>query len=381
MPPGLVLFAGAPEASSLNWAEPGLLNTFNEPVARFAGLVSRSERDGIPVSPNLTSASTTIPPWRSLPLDRQHLATGLTQSFNQPRPFPGESHPQGWPKDCQGASFFTASEMDSFMEEMSQPPEGENHRSSMESVEQVLSQFYEESYAKHKDIPSSQIAAVSDTEASFTSGGTSFESASFDSQLRPAGQVPVTGQLTNLKDIPNAKYINSTHPQTMTVNLIVGIISIPQPRPIKTRRGADVELIEVLVGDETKSGFGVNFWLSSSQSVAGDMRTVLGGLRPQDVVLMRNVALSSFKAKVYGQSLRKEMTKVHLLYRNRVDRSDIRGYYRASDLVQGSQQLHPQLEKTIKVREWVMKFVGVGAGQKKGEALEAVKEVLPPDTQ
>jgi len=72
---------------------------------------------------------------------------------------------------------------------------------------------------------------------------------------------------------------------------------------------------------------------------------------------------------------------VHLLYRNRVDKSDTGGYYRVSDLVQGSQQLHPQLEKTIKVKEWVMKFVGVGASQKKGQALEAVKEVLPPDTQ
>jgi hypothetical protein len=306
---------------------------------------------------------------------------GLTQSFNQPHLFTGGPQSQGWPKDVPGASFFTASEIDSFMEELSQPPEGESHRSSTESVEQVLSQFYEESYAKHKDIPSSQIAAVSDTEASFTSGGTSFESASFDSQLRPAGQVPVAGHLTNVKDILNAKYLSSIQPQTMTVNLIVGIISIPQPRPIRTRRGADVELIEILVGDETKSGFGVNFWLSSSQSTTGDMRTVLGGLRPQDVVLMRNVALSSFRNKVYGQSLRKEMTKVHLLYRNRVDKSDIRGSYTASDLVQGSQQVHPQVEKTIKVREWVMKFVGVGTGQKKGKAFESVKEVLPPDTQ
>jgi hypothetical protein len=166
----------------------------------------------------------------------------------------------------------------------------------------------------------------------------------------------------------------------MTVNLIVGIISIPEPRHIKTRRGADVELIEVLVGDETKSGFGISFWLSS-QSTGGDMRTALSGLRPQDIVLMRNVALSSFRDKVYGQSLRKEMTKVHLLYRNRVDKSDIEGFYRAGDLAPDVQRTHPQVEKTKRVREWVMKFVGLGASQRKGKAFEVVKEALPPDTQ
>ena len=86
-----------------------------------------------------------------------------------------------------------------------------------------------------------------------------------------------------------------------------------------------MELIEVLAGDEIKSGFTVNFWLSSPQSADGDTRSVLSGLRPQDVVLMRNVALSSFRGMVYGQSLRKEMTKVHLLYRDRIDRTDVGG--------------------------------------------------------
>lgn len=142
-----------------------------------------------------------------------------------------------------------------------------------------------------------------------------------------------------------------------------------------------MELIEVLVGDETKSGFAINFWLSSLQSAEGDMRDVLSRLRPQDVVLVRNVALSSFRGKVYGQSLRKEMTKVHLLYRNRIDRTDVGGCYNAADLADGI--IHPQVEKTKNVREWVLRFVGAGPGPKakaKGR-IEAVREVLPPDTQ
>jgi hypothetical protein len=186
----------------------------------------------------------------------------------------------------------------------------------------------------------------------------------------------------------------------MTVNLIVGIISIPPARLIRTRRGADVELIEVLVGDETKSGFGINFWLhasksqaqAKSESVSGqgqsEMGKVLSGLRPQDVILVKNVALSSFRNKVYGQSLRKEMTKVCLLYRNRVDKSDIRGVYSRKDLEAGlgnAQGLaSAQIQKTSRVKEWVMRFVGVVAGGQnkgKGRAEEIVGEVLPADTQ
>ena len=377
MPPGLVLFVGAPEATTLNWAGPGLLDTFNEPIARFAGQgTSRVEEHASPVIPDATKISA-APSWRSLPLERQYLNTGLTQSFDRHRPFTGVSE-----KYSQGASFFTASQISSFTEEAPRVPVGEGYGSSSESVEQVLSQFYEESYARHENVPSSQIAAVSNGGSSFTSGGTSFES-TLDSPLRRGGANPIpgAGYLSNLKDIPNAAYLSSIHPQTMTVNLVVGIISIPEPRDVKTRRGANTQLVELLVGDETKSGFGVNIWFSPSQPVSGQMRNVLDGLRPQDVVLMRNVALSSFRGKVYGQSLRKEMTKVHLLYRNRVDKGDSRGCYSAGDLALGDQPAHPQVEKTRKVREWVMKFVGIGTGQKTRTATNSVNDVLPPDTQ
>ncbi|KAH9216398.1 hypothetical protein DL95DRAFT_363323 [Leptodontidium sp. 2 PMI_412] len=370
MAPGLVFFTGAPSASSLNWDQDDLLHTFIDPIARFAGLTADS-----------ASAPSSHPQWRYLPLDRQHLTTGFTQpeSFNQHQLFTGysQSHEAG------ETSFFTASQVESEFFH-SQPPD-DSFSSTQASISQVLSQFYEESYARHEDVPSSQIAPASEGPASFTSDEFSFNSASFDSLFGNSGQkkeVPIAGHLTNLKDIPKAPYLNSIQPQTMTVNLIVGIISMPQPRAIKTRRGADVSLVEVLVGDETRSGFGVNFWLSASQPAEGDMKTVLEGLRPQDVVLIRNAALNSFRGKVYGQSLRKEMTKVHLLYRNRVDRTDVGGFYRAGELV-AKEGIHPQVEKTRRVREWVFKFVGVGAvkSKGKGKAFEAVDETLPPDTQ
>ena len=438
MASGLVFFTGAPSTNSLNWDQDTLLDSFIDPIARFVGLAT---------DPKLVPSS--HPQWRSLPLDRQHLTTGLTppEDFDQHQLFTGysQSHEAG------ETSFFTTSQVESEFSQSQVP--SDSSLSTQASISQVLSQFYEESYARHEDVPSSQIAPASERPSSFTSDEFSFNSASFESQYQPPGlkkEVPIVGHLTNLKDIPKAPYLSSIQPQTMTVNLIVGIISMPQPRAIKTRRGADVSLVEVLVGDETRSGFGVNFWLSSSQPTAGDMKTVLEGLRPQtmtvnlivgiismpqpraiktrrgadvslvevlvgdetrsgfgvnfwlsssqptagdmktvleglrpqDVVLIRNVALNSFRGKVYGQSLRKEMTKVHLLYRNRVDKTDVGGLYRAADLV-AKEGMHPQMDKTRRVREWVLKFVGMGIARTRGKkrAFEFVNETLPPDTQ
>jgi len=358
----VLILTGAPLPSALKWEEAHLLDDFCEPIARFAGL-NRSENN-VSYVPATAETADDNPSWRSIPLERQHLTTGLSQLHN---------HGKGY----GGAAFFTASNIDSFVEELSQqalisqPP-------SLQSVEDVLSQFYEISYAIHEDIPSSQIASSGD-ENTFNANESSSYEPSLESFLEK--DVPVAGHITNLKDIPNANYLDSIHPQTMTVNLIVGIISMPPPRTIRTRRGADVELIEVLVGDETKSGFGINFWLSSTRSVEDIMRNALSGLRPQDIVLMRNVALGSFKGKVCGQSLRKEMTKVHLLYRNRIDKTDVGGCYIAADLTEDNS--HAQVQKTKRVREWVLRFVGSGPlpnAKGKGRA-QALIESLPPDTQ
>ncbi|KAK0124300.1 hypothetical protein ONS95_009271 [Cadophora gregata] len=370
MAPGLIFFTGSPSARTLSWDQDALLNTFIEPIAQFIGLASDS-----------VSAVSSHPQWRSLPLNRQHLNTGLTppDNFDQYQLFTGYSETQ----EAEDTSFFTTSQVE--LEFSQAQILGDSFPSTQASVSQVLSQFYEESYARHEDVPSSQIAPTSEGPSSFTSDEFSSNSASFDSQYQAPGskkEVPIAGHLTDLKNIPKAAYLSSIQPQTMTVNLIVGIISLPQPRAVRTRRGADVSLVEILVGDETKSGFGVNFWLSSSQPTGGDMRTVLECLRPQDVVLIRNVALNSFRGKVYGQSLRKEMTKVHLLYRNRIDKTDVGGIYRAGELVP-KEGMQPQVDKTRRVREWVLKFVGAGTIKTRGKrrASEVLSETLPPDTQ
>jgi hypothetical protein len=389
MPSKVILLTGAPDVVSLRWNSTELLETFIAPVARFAGLQSAED---IVAPSSVDLAKSNHATWRSLELERQYLATGHSQN-------------RGWIQDYKGnATFLTTSNI-SFVStdpdmNASQPHDSQSQ--SLESVEEVLSQYYEHSYAIHTNLASSQIVAslpnqqlsfhdvsiatsLDSKETSFAS--TTYDFSPVDSATDTAARrpIPIGGQIADLKDIPNAKYLTSIQPQTMTVNLIVGVISISAPRGIKTRRGADVELVELIVGDETKSGFEINFWLSSNTNYNKNkdneihVKDILSDIRPQDIVLLRNVAVSSFRGRVYGQSLRKEITKVHLLYRNRIDRSDLGGCYRTDDLESGRDH---QCIKTSQVREWVLRFVGPAAFRKAGkQGIEVIKEDLPPDTQ
>ncbi|KAG9242759.1 hypothetical protein BJ878DRAFT_154582 [Calycina marina] len=359
----LLLFAGSPECDSLDWQRDDLLQNFTQPILRFAGLDGEYDKNGY-------DAASDHAKWRSIPLDRQHIPTGYSQN-------------NAWQEEHQGVSFFTA---ESFIEEMSQfhYAATQSQMASIEPTDQALSQFYEKSYAVHNDIACSQLGPASEAETSMRSDESCGNTLSFFVSLNSFSEakvVPKGGHLTSLSGIPNATYLNSIHPQTMTINVIVGIILVHEPKSITTKRGVGVELIELLVGDETRSGFSINFWLSSSQSDGDELRSTLAGLRPQDVVLIRNVALGSFRNKVHGQSLRNDMTKAYLLYRNKVDESDVGGCHSRSDFT-SNEVLPPQLEKTRNVREWVLKFIGAGlvSGKRNGR-LGAVKEVLPPDTQ
>ena len=384
-----MVFAGAPESGTLRWNEEDLTT----PI-----LPCFFHNDFEACRPDSTSTFPK-PVWRSLTLDRE-------QASSEP---PQASHRLYWAGveapvasyDPVETSFFTTSDV-SFVSPDPDGPGGDAPSSSNETDDETLSQFYEHSYAVHEDIPSSQIISPAEPrEAAFLS---SLESSTFLSVDATAGHptlplriAPCSGRLSNLSDIPSATYLRSITPQTMTLNLIVGVISMPQPRSIKTRRGGRViELVEMLVGDETKAGFGINVWLPSPDYAKGrasdsdGMRSMIGGLRPQDVVLVRNVALGSFRGKVYGQSLRRNMTKLDLLFRNAVDREDDVGAYDDRQLDEAD-ETEPQAAKAKRVREWVMKFVGAGVRQppvqesrrpmKDRRAQGDQEQILPPDTQ
>lgn len=373
--PAVKLLIGAPLATALRW-DPEDLTAELLPCFRTDPSVNVGrDSDAVP-DPSIR------PQWRQLSLKREHLKTGLTQASQQE-----------WQPEDEETSFLDT-------RELSLPSKPHSQEQEEELPKLVISQFLEHSFALHEEIPSSQLQGISESPtisftSSFTSSTSHSSSYSLPSLPSPRLVIPRANQITNLNSIPNTFHISSIIPQTITVNLIVGIISLPQSRTIVTRKGGRIlELIEMTVGDETKAGFGINLWLGPAstapppidQQQQSTLRDIAATLRPKDIILARNVALSSFRGNVYGQSLRKEVTKIDLLYRNLVDRTDVGGVYRASDLRrEGGDE---QVEKVKRVRDWVTNFVGVpdmvieqkGGDVGDGRARKRAR-ILPDDTQ
>ena len=371
----IIFLAGAPLSSSLDWSEETLeaplLSSFAPHVGQLRSLRPTSE--------------TLAPSWRSIPLQDCHLPTGLTQAGHSQWTTLGQGSQNGTP-------FFTVTELSFLASDESK--DGDNDPSgSQHDQGNALSQYYEHSIAVH-ELPSSQIVPLASMSIPTASDS---EAQSFDSNLDPEINEHVhaihtrlaSGPLNDLKEVPTASYLRSITPQTMTVNLVVGIISISRPRSVTIRRGQrTIELVEMIVGDNTRAGLGINIWLplphppNTNKSTLRDdsLREHTLSLRPQDIVLAKNVALGTFKGNVYGQSLRRGMTTLDLLYRNTVDADDRRGVFRARDL--DIHHLHDShLSKVKKVRDWVMQFVGVKAKSKAGPSSREYLSSLPLDTQ
>ncbi|RDA93912.1 hypothetical protein CP533_4525 [Ophiocordyceps camponoti-saundersi (nom. inval.)] len=184
-------------------------------------------------------------------------------------------------------------------------------------------------------------------------------------------------------DDQSASTLESLYPQTVSVDLIVGILSLSQARSVKTRWGKDLELVEVLVGDDTASSFAVTFWLPSP----------VVELRRQDVVLIQRVALRVFKGAVHGQSLARGVTKVTLLWR-----AGGGGCFSSSRLAataaadddeekeykgERGDDRRPYLQRTRVVRDWVLRFVGADVDAVRNKRLTTARswDRPPDDTQ
>ncbi|KAM0474088.1 hypothetical protein ACHAPX_007802 [Trichoderma viride] len=353
--PRIILFAGAPSLVSVN-LESCTLESFDETFQQFFGrLDSKHQKEqhtdlalGIQTTSQPTHAV-----WRSVPLNRRPLHTGLSQNHSI---LSGSFHGH--------RDFFTT--VDALSEDETQSFDGG------EDGGAILAQFCEESLAAHTLLPSSQIGSFSmentgDGTTSFMTNDT--DDISLQDCTNPLTP-PIPLHLSDLEDVPSARRILALSPQTVTLNLIVAVISLAQPRTVTTRWGTTLSLVEILVGDDTKSGFGVTFWLSSDQATTGQ----ISKLRRQDVVLMENVALHVFRGKVYGQSLRKNLTRVNLLWR-----SEGGGYYQSRDLAQRAAAKHPQQEKTRLVKDWVLHFVGRDTGAVTRKRSSRLSWDQPPD--
>lgn len=262
----------------------------------------------------------------------------------------------------------------------------------------VLSQFYDHSFTVHETSEVSLPIPCSGNSSSQESSATSSAISSSRRDGSGPASLHIQGQISDLQDIPSAGYLRSIVPQTVTVTLVVGIITVQPPRRIVTRQWKrELDIVEMVVGDETRTGFGITFWLSPEpQNESGGVGSTkydelgqsLASLRPRDIVLLRMVGLSSFQERVYGQSLRKGVTQVDLLHRRRVDATDAGGLYGLRRLNAGQDEQDPVVIKVRRVREWIQRFVGAApepAGGDMAAGMCPMKRgrtlLLPPDTQ
>lgn len=402
-----IVLAGAPEANRLDWDEKSLL-----PVQHVEDATSRTSSPANSDSDALLMTKPEIPKWRKLEMEMLKMRPILPKLDIESPP---KAVDMGAP-----AEFLETSELvsqDSLPEsaesdvstEDSRPSQDSSSSREYEPETQDLAEFYDHSFNIHEAIPSSQI----ESQQSVTPGTPIFESSEEmfpeqpttpggiirTSSQRRLSQAPRPKQLTNLCDIPGANFLNSIRPNTKTVNLICGIISIAPSRIVTTGhkwgKPRQVELVELLVGDETKTGFSITVWLPREMHVnwkdgaqekpegsRSILRRSLKAVQVRDIVLIQNVALSSFRGKVHGQSLRGDVTKIDTLFRKKVGDEEQVGCYTVQNLrmATGKDQ---QILKVKRVRDWMINFIGdaptKGAtGKKRGRR---ARMLMPDDTQ
>ena len=352
-----MFLTGAPVAMQLNWSEVNLVSNFLAAGRRILELESEEPPSILP-----SSQSTGISNWRRVPLD--------TKTFYES---PAISR-----KTVQSTEYLPF-----------------DHRDFLEHSYAVLDELQSSQIAPHGSIgDEEETTFVTSTSFSTTisddtnlSGNIShFSSSAPHTSARQA--IQISGPLTDIRSIPNAHVLETLRPQTMTVNLVAGIISISPAKTVNVRRGNyAMDVVEILVGDDTKAGFGISTWLApvNPQSMLMDeIRHSLQALRPGDVVLVERLALSTFRDQVFGQSLNRKSTK---------------NTTRFMALATHSATLQDGIPSSItnkiqRVHDWVSSYVGPGRKRRTeldqatvgkrtargGRTVTTAAECLPPDT-
>ncbi|KAH7083140.1 hypothetical protein BKA63DRAFT_143823 [Paraphoma chrysanthemicola] len=189
--------------------------------------------------------------------------------------------------------------------------------------------FLQHSLIFHDTLLSSQVALAQDMRADQTISSSSFLTTSFGtstsepSSLLALGkqrsdlQLPPSLAVTTLGAIPSAQHLCSIYPQTPTPNIVCVLMTNPERRDIFVRKGGyKMDLYEMTVADDTRSGFKISFWLRPSNE------TSFAQVNPQqrllhtlqhigvgDIMLLRNIALTSFRDTVHGQSLNPQISR------------------------------------------------------------------------
>lgn len=351
------LLVGAPQVTSLDWNAECTVSDFLPAIRRFLASAYTNGGDGQGTTSATALHDSHLPQWRAIHI----LAEALGDS--------------------------------GVLREM---PDSEEGRGSKAADTEALS-FLEHSLAVFEGHDSTQNPSALSIGSDTTFGESAFGSLSLmtdasaglpqshqDNGGRPlprTADFTLPSRIVDLRQLPSAAHIRSIYPQTITVNLLVGIISVSPLRQVQVRRFAKgMGILEILVGDETSAAFGLSIWLdpTARESDQGLGSTVMN-LGPRDIVCFQNIALSVFRDRVYGQSLSRIIsrteTKVHMLGKH----GQVVG-----DKLKEESKGSIEMKKLERVEAWAHEFVcspghhhRLASKHLRGRILEQ----LPPDTQ
>jgi hypothetical protein len=171
----------------------------------------------------------------------------------------------------------------------------------------AVDDFLQHSLIFHDTMLSSQVAQTTTVDQTISSpsflttsfGTTTPEPSSPPGPDRPTRilQVPPTWAITTLGAFPSAQHLRSIYPQTPTPNILCVLLTSPERRDIFVRKGAyKMDLYEITVADDTKSGFKISFWLRPARESGNEQANAqqpllhsLEHMRVGDILLMRNI--------------------------------------------------------------------------------------------
>lgn len=392
-----IVLLGAPSCSSLNWDESTLLpRDPSIPNALDSTLLELKEVNGVQ--------------WRQLRWDTSHLKTGFSDQSPQSSVLETDDIIAITQKRSH-TDFTTLGILTELFHSEESSSEISTTTSSAAETDAMLSQFCDESFIADTGDSSSQISDLDPAPNGIPALAQAGAREHYEATLKSNSKsIRVGPRLTHtlLKDlasVPSASYLRSIQPQTMTVNVVVGIIALPPAVTViagrRWGRGREVDLVEMLVGDDSKSAFGFSVWLAHAEEInhatseTDSLRISLSKLQRGDVILIQSMALGTFRGKVHGQSLRRSTTKIELLYRRGWGNGSIAEVFDTTNWADESaeeedRQAREILTKKVgRVSQWILDFVGEVAYEDepsggrvlgRGAAGKSYRR-LPPDTQ
>jgi hypothetical protein len=374
---------GAPLPQHLNFGEDVLLTP--DECRRFAAIPPHST----------PSSNEEALKWRCLAVKDTRLRTGWSQPYlpGSGRRLKDADMPLSLPYDERTSTSFglDSTHQDTIMGLDEQPTPADT--------------FLEHSLVFHDTLLSSQV--VQSTTADQTLSSSSFLSTSFgtttsdiSSSNRTDGrtlilQVPPSIAISPLSSLPSAQHLRSIYPQTPTPNFICALMAAPECRDVYVRKGGyHMDLYEIIVADDTHSGFKITFWIRPPRDSNALSKTqqqllqTLQSIQIGDILLLRNIALTSYRDTVHGQSLNPSIVRA----RTSVDVL-MPGIGSSGRRLEALPE--PILEAFRRVKRWARAHIAVtdggsrkrrgtstgrGSPTKRTPASSAHDECLPPDT-